>query len=146
MHDDTTKTDSTGTSGPTQGDETFGWTDDASDGSTGSASGESVAAGAREWLNQLQAMIENIATQAAPVMREVGAKAAELAATAGEKAGPVAARAAELTAEAGHRLAERSRDFAADLRREQAVKAERAGSDTAEQGAADDDSPGTPAG
>ena len=62
---------------------------------------------AREWLAQLQAMIENLATQAAPVVREVGIKAAELAAKAGEKAGPVAQRAAELTGQAGHKLAER---------------------------------------
>ena len=32
---------------------------------------------AREWLTQLQAMIESLATQAAPVVKEVGAKAAE---------------------------------------------------------------------
>ena len=38
-------------------------------------------------------MIENLATQAAPVVREVGAKAAELAAMAGEKAGPLTQRA-----------------------------------------------------
>jgi hypothetical protein len=69
-------------------------------------------------------MIENAATQAAPVMREVAAKAAELAAVAGEKAGPVAARAAELTAEAGHKIAERSRDLATELRRDQAARGE----------------------
>ena len=76
---------------------------------------------AREWLTQLQAMIENLATQAAPVVREVGAKAAELAAIAGEKAGPLAQRAAELTNEAGHKLAERSRDLAAEWRRDAAA-------------------------
>ena len=73
---------------------------------------------AREWLAQLQAMIENLATQAAPVVRDIGAKAAELAAVAGEKAGPVAQRAAELTGQAGVKLAERSRDLAAELRRD----------------------------
>jgi hypothetical protein len=106
----------------THGDETFEWTGEAGNGSSsGATPGQSTG---REWLNQLQTMIENAATQAAPVMREVAAKAAELAAVAGEKAGPVAARAAELTAEAGHRIAERSRDFAADLRRDQAAKGE----------------------
>ena len=106
----------------THGDETFEWTGEAGNGSSSSAStGQSTG---REWLTQLQTMIENAATQAAPVMREVAAKAAELAAVAGEKAGPVAARAAELTAEAGHRIAERSRDFAADLRRDQAARGE----------------------
>jgi hypothetical protein len=73
---------------------------------------------AREWLAQLQQMIENFATQAGPVAREVGAKAAELAALAAEKAGPIAARAAEVTADAGTRFAERSRTLATELRRE----------------------------
>ena len=72
----------------------------------------------REWLGQLQAMIENLAEQATPVVKEIGAKAAELAALAGEKAGPVAHRAAEVTAGAGTRIAERSRVIAADLRRD----------------------------
>ena len=79
---------------------------------------------AREWLTQLQAMIEDLATQAAPVIREVGAKAAELAAIAGDKAGPAAQRAAEFTGQAGQKLAERSRDLAAELRRDLATHAE----------------------
>ena len=78
----------------------------------------------REWTAQLQAMIDNIATQAAPVMRDVAAKAAELAAIAGEKAGPIARRAAEATAEAGTKLAERGREVAADLRRDAAAARE----------------------
>jgi len=81
---------------------------------------------AREWLTQLQSMIENLATQAAPVVREIGAKAAELAAVAGDKAGPVAQRAAEMTADAGQKLAARSRDLAADLRRDMASNGESA--------------------
>ena len=76
---------------------------------------------AREWLAQLQAMIEQLATQAAPVVREVGAKAAELAAAAGDKAGPVAARTAEVTGHAGQKLAARARGLAAELRRDQAA-------------------------
>jgi hypothetical protein len=75
----------------------------------------------REWVVQLQSMIEQLATQAAPIIREVGAKAAELAALAGEKAGPAAHRAAVFTQEAGIKLAERSRDLAAELRRDQAA-------------------------
>jgi hypothetical protein len=110
-------------------DETFEWTDESGNGSTGTSAAGSAGAAGREWLAQLQSMIENAATQAGPVLREVAAKAAELAAIAGEKAGPVAARAAELTAEAGHRIAERSRDFAADLRRDQAGQAEHAPAD-----------------
>ena len=55
----------------------------------------------REMLVQLQQMIDTLATQAAPVMREVAAKAAELAAIAGEKAGPLAHKAAGMTEQMG---------------------------------------------
>jgi hypothetical protein len=103
----------------TGADETFAWTSEAGN---GSASGSGASGTGREWLNQLQSMIENITEAAGPVLREVSAKAAELAAVAGEKAGPVAARAAEFTAEAGTKLAERSRDLAAELRRDQAAR------------------------
>lgn len=111
------------------GDETFEWTGEAAPGDNGSGATGGGTAGTAgtagpEWLAQLQSMIENATTQAAPVLREVAAKAAELAAVAGEKAGPVAARAAELTAEAGHRIAERASDFAAELRRDQAARGE----------------------
>jgi hypothetical protein len=71
----------------------------------------------REMLIQLQQMIDNIATQAGPVMREVAAKAAELAAVAGEKAGPLAHKAAGMTESAGQKIATRSKEMAADLRR-----------------------------
>jgi hypothetical protein len=104
---------------PSTADETFGWTGD--DGTGGTGKTESTP---RDWLAQLQTMIENVTEQAGPVLREVSAKAAELAAVAGEKAGPIAARAAEFTAEAGSKLAERSRDLAAELRRDQAVHGE----------------------
>lgn len=73
---------------------------------------------AREWLNQLEAMIQDIATQAAPVARQVGAKAAELAAVAAVKAGPIAHRAADVTTDFGQRFAERAQSVAAELRGE----------------------------
>ena len=119
MIDETTKP---GDTAPSHGDETFEWTGEAADDDPGAA--RRAATTGREWLAQLQTMIENAATQAAPVMREVAAKAADLAAVAGEKAGPVAARAAELTAEAGHKIAERSKDLATELRRDQAARGE----------------------
>ncbi len=100
-------------------DETFGWTGEGEAASTddkGSSTG-------REWLTQLQSMIENIAEQAGPALREISAKAAELAAAAGEKAGPAATRAAEITAGAGTKLAEKSRDLAAEIRRDIATRA-----------------------
>lgn len=100
-------------------DETFGWTGEAD-----AAASDGKASGAgREWLAQLQSMIENIAEQAGPALREISAKAAELAAAAGEKAGPAATRAAEITAEAGTKLAEKSRDLAAEIRRDMAARA-----------------------
>jgi hypothetical protein len=106
-------TDETPKPGSSSGDETF-WDQP-----------EATPGEGREWLTQLQQMIDRLATQAGPVIREVGAKAAELAVLAGEKAGPVAHRAAELTSEAGLKLAERSRDFAAEIRRDQAARGER---------------------
>jgi|KBSSwiS6_1023812.scaffolds.fasta_scaffold38377_2 hypothetical protein len=101
-------------------DETFAWTNETGNGN--GAAGKSASTMGREWLTQLQTMIENVTEAAGPVLREVSAKAAELAAVAGEKAGPVAARAAELTAEAGTKLAEKSRDLAAELRRDQPAR------------------------
>jgi hypothetical protein len=80
------------------------------------ADGDKPRAG-REMLIQLQQMIDTLATQAAPVMREVAAKAAELAAVAGEKAGPLAHKAAGMTESAGQKIAARSKEMAADLRR-----------------------------
>src|SRR5207247_5347578 len=80
-------------------------------------SGSNAAASAQAWLGQLQAIIDNLATQSAPVVREVGAKAAELAAIAADRAGPLAQRAADATQQVSVRVAERSRGLAADLRR-----------------------------
>jgi hypothetical protein len=80
-------------------------------------SGTRGAAG-REMLVQLQQMIDTLATQAAPVMREVAAKAAELAAIAGQKAGPVAYRAAGVAQNVGERVAARSKEMATELRRQ----------------------------
>ena len=71
---------------------------------------------AREWLVQLQQMIDQIAAHAGPVARDVAAKAAELAAVAGDKAGPLAKRAAEKTEAVGARVADRSRRFAEGVR------------------------------
>lgn len=92
-------------------DETFGWT--AEDEPAG---GSDARATAERMLSQLQSMIDSVATQAAPVVRQIGAKAAELAAVAGDRAGPLAHRAADATAGAGEKLAERSRTWAAELR------------------------------
>ncbi len=69
------------------------------------------------WLGQLQEMIDQAGKTAGPVLRDVAAKAAELAAVAAENAGPVAHKAADVTESVGGKLAARSKDLAADLRR-----------------------------
>jgi hypothetical protein len=86
-----------------------------------------ASATASKWLAELQAIIDNLATQSAPVVREVGAKAAEVAAIAAERAGPLAQRAADVTQDVGARLATRSRDLAAELRRAAASEAPASG-------------------
>ena len=97
-------------------DETFGWTADDT-AQSGQASGNT----AERMISQLQQMIDSIATQAAPVVRQVGIKAAELAAAAADRAGPFAHKAADATADASVKIAERSRVLAADLRRDVAT-------------------------
>ena len=72
-------------------------------------------------MAQLEAMIAQISTQAAPVARQVGAKAAELAAVAAVKAGPAAQRAAVFTTEYGQRFAEKAQSVASELRSQDAV-------------------------
>lgn len=94
-------------------DETFGWT---SEDEAGGGTSADARAAAEKMLGQLQSMIDTIAVQAAPVVRQIGAKAAELAAVAADRAGPLAHRAADATAGASERLAEKSRTWAADLR------------------------------
>ncbi len=71
------------------------------------------------WVSQLQQMIDNIATQARPVVLEVMAKAAELTSAAAEHAGPVAQRAANVTGEVGQKVATRTKEWAGSLREQQ---------------------------
>jgi hypothetical protein len=110
---------STGDQGATGGqnpaDETFAWTASEGDADSTAAGGDARAT-AERMLAQLQSMIDQAATLAAPVVRQVGAKAAELAAVAADRAGPIAHRAADATADASGKLAVRSRTWAAELR------------------------------
>jgi acetyl/propionyl-CoA carboxylase alpha subunit len=78
---------------------------------------ESRRHGPESSAGQLQEMIDQAGRQAGPVLRDVAAKAAELAAVAAENAGPVAHKAASVTGHVGDKLAARSKDLAADLRR-----------------------------
>jgi hypothetical protein len=121
-------------------DETFAWTAPG-DGSAPPAG--DPKAGAERMLGQLQSMIDTVATQAAPVVRQIGAKAAELAAIAADRAGPLAHKAADATADASVRLAEKSRTWAADLRTKAAdaagtTDADAASSASEAMGGADD--------
>lgn len=93
--------------------------------------GTSSEARFRDWMAQLQTMIDGLTTAAAPHVREIAAKAAELAAKAGEAAGPFAKRAATATEDVGHKVAAKSRDFAADMRRLTESDAAPAGEDAA---------------
>ena len=112
----TTPPSDDGATNPTSSgaDETFGWTADPNAPSGDAATGNT----AERMVAQLQSMIDSIATQAAPVVRQVGIKAAELAAAAADRAGPMAHKAADATADASVKIAERSRVIAADLRRD----------------------------
>jgi hypothetical protein len=74
----------------------------------------------KEMLHQVQEMIDQLGREARPVMREFAAKSAELAALAAQRAGPLAAKAAEKTQVYGERFAARSKEVAADLRRQEA--------------------------
>ena len=103
-------TDELSSSGLTTG--STGWTGPDEQ----AAAGNDPRATAERMLGQLQGIIDNLATQAAPVVRQIGAKAAELAAVAADRAGPLAHKAADATADASVKLAERSRTWASDLR------------------------------
>jgi hypothetical protein len=78
---------------------------------------------ANDMLRQLQQMIDQLATQAGPPMREIAAKAAELAAVAAQRAGPLAVKAAEKTQVYGERFATKSKEMAAELRAKDAAAA-----------------------
>ena len=106
---------------PRSSDPSTGTSADDIYGGTAETSADAGRDRAKEWLAQLQSMIDNVATHAGPVARQIGIKAAELAALAGEKAGPIAHKAADVTAAAGEKVAERGRDLAADLRRDAAT-------------------------
>jgi hypothetical protein len=89
-------------------------------GSDPQAGGGAGSARSKEWLAQLESMIQDVATQAAPVARQIGAKAAELAAVAAVKAGPFAQKVAVVTTEQGQRFADKASAVAAELRAQDA--------------------------
>jgi hypothetical protein len=113
---------------PTEGDASTGATPSGSAGepagtsdegfveSNGEDAGTDAKAAGEKMLGQLQGMIDGVATQATPMARQIGIKAAELAAAAADRAGPFAQRAADATVDASLKFAERSRNWAAELR------------------------------
>lgn len=100
--------------GPDASDADTSGSDSSSRASAGSSTGRFDP---QQMVAQLQAMIDQVANNASPQLREIAAKAAELAAKAGERAGPLAQKAAVMTQSVGERVAARSSQVAADLRR-----------------------------
>jgi len=84
---------------------------------TGTNRGQQAKELGERLLAQLQVMIEETRKTGGPILRDVAAKAAELTAVAAENAGPVAHKAANVTEHVGDKLAARSKDLAADLRK-----------------------------
>lgn len=94
-------------------DETFTWTSEPSQPSTDKSPGATTAASI---LESVRDVVDELAERAAPTMRELSARAAELTAIAADKAAPFAKRAGEATADASGKLAEKSREWASELR------------------------------
>jgi hypothetical protein len=88
---------------------------------TGEPGGASRPPASEPAVRQLDAILENLANYATPVLREIAARAADLAAKAGDAAGPMAQGLADKTEAAGGRLSTKGRELASDLRRETAV-------------------------
>ena len=88
---------------------------------TGEPAGAPRTPASEPAVRQLDAILENLANYATPVLREIAARAADLAAKAGEAAGPMAQGLADKTEAAGGRLSTKGRELASDLRRETAV-------------------------
>jgi hypothetical protein len=126
------------TNDPTEQGEQPGAGDPASGGSPRHEQVEKARELGERWLGQLQVMIEEAGKTAGPVLRDVAAKAAELAAVAAENAGPVAHKAANVTEHVGDRLAARSKDLAADLRKAAEASRAQTASGDAEESKPDD--------
>ena len=84
--------------------------------SSAGGAGSGASAAATSILESLRDAIDDLADRAGPTVREYSARAAEIAAVAADKAAPVARRAGQLTSDASSRLAERSREWAHEVR------------------------------
>lgn len=94
-------------------DETFTWTSDPAAPPADRAAGSSTATSI---LDSVREAVDDLAERAGPTVRELSARAAELTAIAADKAAPFAKRAGEVTADASGKLAEKSREWASELR------------------------------
>ena len=94
-------------------DETFTWTNETPAPDPGKSGG---AATAKDILESVRDVVDDLAERAAPTVRELSARAAELTAIAADKAAPFAKRAGEVTADASGKLATKSREWASELR------------------------------
>lgn len=94
-------------------DETFTWTSEGAPPSEDKGTGATTAASI---LESVRDVVDDLAERAAPTVRELSARAAELTAIAADKAAPFAKRAGEVTADASGKLAEKSREWASELR------------------------------
>jgi hypothetical protein len=70
----------------------------------------------QQMLGQLQSMIDQVATNSGPALRQVAAKAAELAAAAAKRTGPIAVSIASKTEQVSQAVAGRAERLATDLR------------------------------
>jgi hypothetical protein len=77
---------------------------------------DAVVGIARDVADTAGPAIHDALVKAGPGVREGAARAADVAAKAADAAGPAAGKVAGVTSDAGHRLAERSRGLASDLR------------------------------
>jgi len=104
-----------------------------------------------DMLDQLGAMVRQIAGEAPPALREASVVAAELTAVAARNTGPLAHTIADVTDDASLRLAQRLEDYAASVRQKDGALAEASGAEVvpaeasggAESTDTDEETPGT---
>jgi hypothetical protein len=87
------------------------------DGDGHASAGAGVGGTATAILESIRVAVDDLAERASPAVREFSARAAELTAVAADRAAPLVRRAGDVTSDASGKLAERSRTWAAEVRR-----------------------------
>jgi|EndMetStandDraft_8_1072994.scaffolds.fasta_scaffold202067_2 hypothetical protein len=113
MTDETTAQSEWGSEEPAAGADAGTTSEDTT---TGGNAGTGRTIDVQPMLNQLQGMIDQVATNSGPALRQVAAKAAELAAAAAKRAGPIAISIATKTEQVSQAVAGRAERLATDLR------------------------------